>query len=275
MSAYSLRPDLGEHKRPLWALACLAGRVLTRVRLSRLVSGVEAGQTVYLKSRRWYAGALICATNRFLAPGVYVLPNREWLLWEPAIYRLLYGWTVQATTAGQLSLPEIPGMVLTALLRSVHIDAQTRLDALIAATGALSQLHRLWVRFPNGVTGWLSHGDATTDNVICDSATGKARWFDFETIHDSRRSKEWRQADDLRALAYSAAARLPEEELALAAHLLMAAYTDRPILRAFCQAVERLQQRSDVFHFAQTGISYPRNVLWGEALQAELRTLDV
>lgn len=160
-------------------------------------------------------------------------------------------------------------MPLTVLLRSEHPHVQTRLDALAAAVEALEQLHRLWVRFPNGSEGRFSHGDATTGNVIYDPAGGRARWFDFETVHDSRWPRERRQADDLRAFAYSAAASLPEKAFPSLARSILTLYTDRAVLCALKQAVERVR-RPGAFHFAQTGISCRKNNVWSAMLQAEL-----
>ncbi len=240
------------------------------VKLSRTAPISAAGQRFYLKRRRWYAGALIWAAAQLPGSTFAVLPRSEWLLWEPYIYDLAYGWQVSLQAPGQLRLPEIPGSILTVLLRSALLDVQTKMDALSAAVEALERLHRLWVRFPDGIEGRFSHGDATTDNVIYDPAGGRARWFDLETVHDSRRPREWRQADDLRAFAYSAAASLPEMAFPSLARSILTSYTDRAVLRALSQIIECVQRRPGAFHFAQTGISCRKNNVWSAVLQAAL-----
>ena len=45
--------------------------------------------------------------------------------------------------------------------------------------------------------GRWSHGDATTTNVIYDRETGRARFIDFEIVHDRSLPAKSRHADDL------------------------------------------------------------------------------
>lgn len=246
---------------------------MARVKLSRTAQISVAGQRFYLKRRRWYADALIRAAAWLPGSTFTVLPRRQWPLWEPYMYDLAYGGQVSPQAPGQLRLPEIPGTILTTLLCSALLDVQTKMDTLSAAVEALEQLHSLWVHFPDGSEGHFSHGDATTDNVIYDPASDRARWFDFETIHDSRRPREWRQADDLRAFAYSAAASLPEETFSSLARSILTRYTDRAVLYVLNQIVECVRRRPGMFHFAQTGIGCRKNGVWSEALKARLAAL--
>ena len=53
---------------------------------------------------------------------------------------------------------------------------------------------------PSSIGPGFTHGDAMAENVMVDLEAGVAHWFDFETIHDSRRPMAWRRADDVRAL---------------------------------------------------------------------------
>lgn len=263
------------HSRPLYALVRLGGKILAKASLSHIRKSVQRGQSFHMKSRRWYTPFLIFGANTFLNLDYYVLPKKEWLVWEPAIYRLAHGWEVQAGETGQLKLPDIPGVVLANLLKAANYDAKTKREALASAIGALRELHQIWVRFPDGVEGYFSHGDATVQNVIYDTPNRAAYWFDFETVHDSHRPPEWRHADDLRALTYSAVACLPEQELAEVAKLAVTAYVDPSVLRVFRRTIERLQQRTSMFHLAQADISYKKKIFFEEILQAELAALRV
>lgn len=250
------------------APARLGAKILAGVKLNRVTRVVEDGRAYYLKRRCWYAPALIAGAGALLAPHFSVLPERAWLAWEPGIYRLVYGCDVPLASAGQLRLPELPGAVLAEVLRAANSPLEAKLRALAAAVAALRSLHGLWVRFPGGGAGRFSHADATAHNVIYDPSYGAARWFDFETIHDQRRPQAWRHADDLRALAYSAAACLHEHELAAAARSIVSTYADRSVLLALRGMIGR--SRHDMFRLAQADIGYQKGMLWEQALERAL-----
>ena len=162
-------------------------------------------------------------------------------------------------------MPAIPGTVLAGYLKSAN-EANAQLAAIAAAIRALRQLHETRVRFPDGDEGFFSHGDASAENVIYELGSGLARWFDFETVHESLRPREWRRADDLRALTYSVAALLPPNKFPDLARSLRANYPDPPVLRELVRHAERLRSKSDPFHLGQTNIDYRRSELWVSVL---------
>jgi hypothetical protein len=109
------------------------------------------------------------------------------------------------------------------------------------------------VLWPDGVSRPFSHGDATARNVLCDVARGRATWIDFETLHDPSRTVAWRQADDLRALLWSAAEATGGEGYCA----LCAAILDIVSEPALLSELARLSAsaRPSVFHLAHGSLS--------------------
>src|SRR6185436_6769525 len=107
-------------------------------------------------------------------------------------------------------------------------------------------------------------------NVLCDVPTGRAYWFDFETMHPLDRPRAWRQADDLRAFTFSVAARLPAEGLPDLARTLVDHYAGAAVLRELADMAEKLCGKPDPFHLGQTGISRRQSERWSAALQEQV-----
>jgi protein-S-isoprenylcysteine O-methyltransferase Ste14 len=93
---------------------------------------------------------------------------------------------------------------LVALQEDPELQESVRKRAIKRAVIALAEFHRLG----------FTHGDAMADNVVVDLEAGVAHWFDFETIHDSRRPMTWRRADDVRALIVTCLIRTVPEKRA-------------------------------------------------------------
>ena len=117
---------------------------------------------------------------------------KDWRRWEINSFNLLNGDRFQARVSGQRAVIEdkLPG---ESLWDYMNDGALTR-PILVAAAKELRRAHRFW---SNEFRGPWSHGDATTTNVIYDAKTNRARWIDFEIIHDKSLSPRSRHADDL------------------------------------------------------------------------------
>lgn len=231
----------------------IAGLALARFKINRVTRVATSDQVFFLKRRCWYAEPLIILSNRLFQQHWRVLPLKEWLIWEPMLYRHLYGVEVPAVAPNTLRLCGLPGCVLAELLEDNDWSVARKIDAIAAAVSALHWLHSHSV-YNRGTSYRLSHADATVQNVIYDPGDGIGRWFDFETIHNPARAHPWRCADDLRALLYSAAARLPGEALPALADTLDR-YPEREVLDQLRGIVLKLQRKPNLLHAAQTGIS--------------------
>ncbi len=120
---------------------------------------------------------------------------RQWQQWEISSFLLVNGDEHYAFARGPRSvcMHEIPGKDLRSLLAAERLDKR----ALGAAGRELRRAHRLWFE---GQRGTWSHGDLTLANVIYDSSARRARFIDFEVMHDRALPATERHADDLLVL---------------------------------------------------------------------------
>ena len=253
-------------------VSCL-GRLLSDFELNAVSAMRVDQQTYFAKRRLRFAAPVIAAGNLYLKrEGAHtrVLPDREWRNWETEVYRAIYDIELVTDERGRLCFPACSGVSLAAYLESdAHNDA-AKLTAIGLAVRSLHRLHAVVMRWPDGQIHPLSHGDATVENVIIDDACLKASWLDFDTIHESRMDAAWRHADDLRALTYSAAARLAASSFPELTRMIVENYGTRAPLDALEEIVAYRRSRPISFHLAQARIGYRKHRLLDEALQHSL-----
>ena len=235
-------------ERVYFSLCRTLGSLLRSARYSTARIVDENGERRVLKSRRFYAPLLILMGNalvRILDTGVRVLPQRDWVEREREIYRTLYGTSVRVEPAGTLGLPYISGKTLANVLEDPALEESVRRRAIERAVSALADFHRIG----------FTHADAMAENVLIDLEPGVARWFDFETIHDSNRSENWRRADDVRALLVTCLMRTVPGKRAATLQLILNVYADEAVTRVMAASFTRVLQRPLAFHLAQAGLS--------------------
>jgi hypothetical protein len=232
---------------------CLAlGRLLRSARYSTARIVHQDGERRVRKRRRFYAPLLIWLGNplvRILDTGVLILPQRDWEERERQIYRSLRGTSIRVDADGVLVLPLLAGYPLATLLENPELDESVRQKAIERAAVALAEFHRLG----------LTHGDAMAENVLVDLeavGAGAAYWFDFETIHDSRRPMAWRRADDVRALLVTCLVRTVREKRAGTLELILDVYRDEDVTCVLAASFSSVWRRSLAFHLAQAGLSF-------------------
>jgi len=233
----------------VYFVLCLAlGRLLRSARYSRARIVHQNGDCEVRKHRLFYAPLLVwlgVPLVRILDTGMRVLPQREWEERERSIYRSLYDASIRIDVDGTLVLPCLAGETLATLLEGT-LEEPARQRAIESATAALAEFHRLG----------FTHGDAMAENVIVDPDAGVARWFDFETLHDSSRSMAWRRADDVRALLVSCLVRTVPEKRSRTLALVLDVYADEDVTRVLATSFTPVWRRSLTFHLAQAGLSY-------------------
>jgi hypothetical protein len=257
-------------------VSCL-GRVLSDVELNTVCATHVDQGIYYAKRRRWFVTPLVAAGNvylKLLGAHAQVLSDHEWRRWEAAVYRVVYDVELATDERGRLLIPAWSGVSLAAYLDSELSSQAEKLRAIRLAVQALRQLHCVVIEWPDGQKRPLSHGDATVENVIVNPAHTNASWFDFDTIHDSRMDAVWRHADDLRALTYSAAARLPAATFTRITQTLAENYGSTRTLDALADAVAYRRSRPISFHLAQARIGYQKRRLLDEALLNSLGCRD-
>jgi serine/threonine protein kinase len=206
------------------------------------------------KHRVFYAPLLISLSDplvKILDTGVRVLPQPEWEEQERRIYQSLYKTSIERNGGETLVLPCFDGQTLATLLDNPALDDAARKKAIESAVAALAEFHRLG----------FTHGDAMAENVMIDVDAGPggaaARWFDFETVHDSRgRCMEWRRSDDLRALMVTCLIRTAPDKRAETVQFILDAYADEHVTRFLAATFASTLRRALPFHLAQASLSY-------------------
>jgi hypothetical protein len=201
------------------------------------------------KRRAFYAPLLVSLGGpivRILDTGMRVLPQHAWEERERVVYETLYGTTVRVDADGTLVLPHLPGRTLATVLEDRALGKAARQRALELAVVALAELH----------TRGFTHGDAMAENVMVDLEAGVARWFDFETVHDSNRSMAWRRADDVRALLATCLVRTGPAERTETLQRIVDIYADDGVTRVLTTTFTSAWRRPLAFHLAQAPLSY-------------------
>ena len=236
-------------ERAYFAMCLALGRLLRSAKYSRTWASADDGGRHIRKRRAFYAPLLIWTTAplfKILDTGVRVLPQRDWEEHERRIYWSLYGASIRIDSDGTLVLPRLDGKTLAAWLDEPELEDSVRNLAIERAVAALVEFHR------QGFT----HGDAMAENVLVDLETKVARWFDFETVHESGRRTVWRRADDVRALAVTCLIRTAPAKRAEALTLILDAYSDEEVTRRLTTFFLSIFRRPLAFHLAQAGLSF-------------------
>ena len=227
---------------------CLAlGRLLRSSRYSKVRILDQVGEDQVRKHRLFYAPLLVWMGGplvRILDTGVTVLSQHDWQERERLIYRSLGGSSIRSDPDGTLVLPRLRGQTLATLLEDPALEKSVRTRAIELAVLALAEFHR----------AGFTHGDAMAENVMVDLEGGVAHWFDFETIHDSSRSLDWRRADDVRALLATCLLRTERAQFPETLRLILDSYADETVTRLLASSFTPLQ-RPLTFHLGQAGLS--------------------
>lgn len=225
------------------------GRLLRSARYSKADIVRDDGEVRVRKSRRVHAPLLVWLARPLgwmLDTGVTVLPHRAWVERERRLYQALYGAVVRADGAGGLALPFLPGETLAALLDDPSRSESVRTRCIELAVAALVSFHG------RGYT----HGDAMSENVMVNLDDGTASWFDFETVHDERRTPAWRRADDVRALLASCLLPTAPGKLAETLRRILDAYGDDAVTHLVGAGFASVWRRPLVFHLGQAALRF-------------------
>jgi hypothetical protein len=230
--------------RAYFVLCLTVGRLLRSARYSKVRRDdrrVRKQRFFYAPLLVWMSGPLI----RILTGGVRVLPQREWEERERLVYASLYGASIR-TDDGMLVLPCLAGETLATWLEKPEVGESIRKRAIERAVVALAEFHRLG----------FTHADAMAENVLVDLEGGVARWFDFETVHDSNRPAAWRRADDVRALLVTCLIRTVPERRAETLQCILDVYADEDVTRVLATSFASVWQRSLALHLVQAAFSF-------------------
>ena len=177
-------------------LANVATRLVEAIAINSINEKVRRGRTVIVKRRNLHSEQLADLTNLYFKmadiPIRFWSKVEEWQRWEVDCFQMLNGDRFRAYPSGARSVvaEKLPGKSLWEHLTSETITKKM----LRAAAVEFRRAHEFW---SDEFRGRWSHGDGTSQNVMYDPVTDRARLIDFEIIHEKSLATAARQADDL------------------------------------------------------------------------------
>jgi len=178
------------------ALRNAADRLVDSLKVNAVSEQVRRGRRVMNKRRTGYSEPLAELSNLYFQmagiPIRFWTKLANWRHWEVECFNMLNGDRFRAWPCGKKAVcaDKLPGKSLWE-----HLEHGTLTKKIVEAAGhEFRRAHQFW---SDEFRGPWSHGDAGTNNVIYDDKTGRARFIDFEIVHDKSLSAKSRQADDL------------------------------------------------------------------------------
>ena len=177
-------------------LSNVATTFVDSLKINSISEKVRRGRPVVIKRRNLYGEQLADLANLYFRmsgiPIRFWSKAEEWQKWEVGCFQMLNGDRFPATIIGDRTVcfDKLPGESLWD-----HLNNGTLTRRMLAAAG--TELRRAHQFRSEEFDGRWSHADATTQNVIYDRKTGRARLIDFEIVHDRSLPAKSRHADDL------------------------------------------------------------------------------
>jgi tRNA A-37 threonylcarbamoyl transferase component Bud32 len=177
-------------------LARAATRLVDSLKINSVVEKVRGGRQLVIKRRNGYSEQLSQLSNLYFR--VAGIPIRfwakvgNWQRWEVECFNMLNGDGFRAWASREKAVcaDKLPGESLWD-----HLEQGTLTRRMVEAAGR--EFRRAHAFSSKEFHGPWSHGDAGTNNVIYDSKSNRARFIDFEIIHEKSLPTKSRHADDL------------------------------------------------------------------------------
>lgn len=177
-------------------LANVATRLVEAIAINSISEKARRGRTFVLKRRNIHSEQLADLTNLYFRmadiPIRFWSKVEDWQRWEVDCFQMLNGDRYRAYASGIRSVvaEKLPGESVWE-----HLNRGTVTPRMLrAAAIEFRRAHQFWT---DEFRGRWSHGDGTSQNVLYDSSTNRARLIDFEIVHDKSLATAARQADDL------------------------------------------------------------------------------
>lgn len=187
--------NLAEQLMPR-AVATAAARLVDSLKINSVTEKMRRRHRVIIKQRNAYGERLAELSNLYFRmaaiPIRYWAKTDDWRRWEVDCFNMLNGDRFHAWARDEktIYIDKLPGRSLWE-----HLERGTITTQMMEASGReFRRAHRFW---SHRLRGPWSHGDAGTNNVIYDKHADRARFIDFEIVHDKALNAKSRQADDL------------------------------------------------------------------------------
>jgi len=177
-------------------LANVATRLVEAIAINSISEKVRRGRVLVVKRRNIHSEQFADLTNLYFRmaeiPIRFWSKVEEWQRWEVVCFEMLNGDRFHAHALGARTViaEKLPGESLWE-----HLNRGTLTRRMLQAAAAeFRRAHQFW---SDEFRGCWSHGDGTSQNVIYDPTSNRARLIDFEIVHEKSLATAARQADDL------------------------------------------------------------------------------
>ncbi len=160
-------------------LADVATRLVEALAINSITEETRRGRRVIVKRRNLHSQQLADLTNLYFRmadiPIRFWSKVQDWQRWEVDCFEMLNGDRFHAHNSGQRTViaDKLPGESLWE-----HLNRGTLSSRMLRAAAAeFRRAHQFW---SDEFRGRWSHGDGTSQNVIYDPGTNRARLIDFE-----------------------------------------------------------------------------------------------
>src|SRR5438128_5767232 len=210
-------------------LADVATRLVEAIAINSISEKVRRGRTLVVKRRNIHSEQLADLTNLYFRmadiPIRFWSKVEDWQQWEVGCFEMLNGDRFHAYASGARCVvaEKLPG---ESLWEHINRGTVTR-RMLVAAATEFRRAHRFW---SDEFRGCWSHGDGTTQNVLYDPKTDRARLIDFEIVHEKSLATAARQADDLLVFLLDMVGIVPSRQWLPFSMTFLEAYSDVKVI---------------------------------------------
>jgi hypothetical protein len=210
-------------------LADVATRLVESIAINSITEKTRRGRRVIIKRRNLHSQQLADLTNLYFRmadiPIRFWSKVEDWQRWEVDCFEMLNGDRYRAYASGARCVvaEKLPG---ESLWEHLNRGTLTR-PMLRAAASEFRRAHQFW---SDHFRGCWSHGDGTSQNVIYNPSSNRARLIDFEIVHEKSLATAARQADDLLVFLLDMVGIVPNRQWLPFSTTFLEAYGDGEII---------------------------------------------
>src|SRR5256886_2744204 len=240
-------------------LADVATRLVEAIAINSITEKNRRGRTVIVKRRNLHSEQLADLTNLYFKmadiPIRFWSKVEEWQRWEVDCFQMLNGDRFRAYASGTRTViaNKLPGESLWEHLNRGTVTRQM----LVAAATEFRRAHQFW---SDEFRGRWSHGDGTSQNVIYDPATNRARLIDFEIVHEKSLATAARQADDLLVFLLDMVGTVPSRQWLPFSMTFLEAYGDGEVIAQLRKQLDLPGGLAWIWWGVRTNFTNPANV---------------
>src|SRR2546430_13787283 len=239
--------------------ATVATRLVEAIAINSISEKVRRGRTVVVKRRNLHSEQLADLTNLYFRmadiPIRFWSKVEEWQRWEVDCFQMLNGDRFRAYASGTRTViaNKLPGESLWEHLNRGTVTRQM----LVAAATEFRRAHQFW---SDEFHGRWSHGDGTSQNVIYDPASNRARLIDFEIVHEKSLATAARQADDLLVFLLDMVGTVPNRRWLPFSTTFLEAYGDAKVIAQLRKQLDLPGGLAWIWWGVRTNFTNPANV---------------